>query len=303
MRVLVERWNQFFFAPVPLLPAALFRIFLSVTMLIMYSIRFVDWRFYFTDHGFVRGVDAADVLPEFFRPSFSWYPVSEGAVVGCQILFLVAIFLLMLGVGARLMALVAFVLHLAFMQRNFSIVYGADIVVTFLLFSLIFINSGRRLSVLSRSRTLGRVPSEIDEIVSTMGVRLLQIQMCIIYGYTGLEKLKGPSWWDGTAVWAVLGNQQIAMFDATWLRHAPILIMAMTFVTVLWEIYFPVLIWLKPFRRWVLLLGLLLHIGIAATVGLVFFSLVMVSTYFVFMDPWWLELRVSRVKGLLRRSH
>jgi len=300
IRAFIKGWDQFFFAPVSMIPAAVFRVVFSATLLAMYSFRFADWRFYFTDAGFLKSGEALEVLPEALRPAIAWYPTGEMSVWFLHLVFLFALLGLILGVFGRLAALVSFILHLAFMQRNFAIVYGADIVASFFLFALIFMDNSRHLSVLNLLRkTKERAPSAVNEIFSTVGVRLAQIQLCIIYGYTGLEKLKGPSWWDGTAVWAVLGNQQIMMFDATWLKSFPLLIAFMTHSTVLWEVYFPALVWIRPIRKWVLLFGIFLHGMIAVSVGLVFFSAIMVSVYFLFVSPHWLENKFHSLKRRL----
>lgn len=300
IRALIRGWDQFFFAPVSMFPAAVFRVVFSAVLLAMYSLRFADWRFYFTDEGYLKSSEALEVLPEALRPAFAWYPTSEFSVWFLHLVFLVALLCLLLGVFGRLAALLSFILHLAFMQRNYAIVYGADIVTTFFFFALIFMDNSRHLSVLNLVwKRKERAPSAVNEIFSIVGVRLAQIQLCIIYGYTGLEKLKGPSWWDGTAVWAVLGNQQIMMFDATWMKYFPLVIAFMTHATVLWEVYFPALVWFKPLRRWVLLFGIFLHGMIALSVGLIFFSTIMVSVYFLFVDPRWLEEKFVSLKRRL----
>ncbi len=296
LRALIGAWDRFFFAPLPMLPVAVFRVVFSATLFVMYSFRFVDWRFYFTDDGYLSGDKALEVLPDVLRPVFAWYPVSDFAAWSLHLLFLCALASLALGIFGRLSAFLALVLHLAFMQRNYAIVYGADIVATFFLFALVVMDNSRRLSVLNLVRKAkDSAPSQVNEVFSTVGVRLAQLQLCIIYGYTGLEKLKGPSWWDGTAVWAVLGNQQIMMFDATWMKHFPLLIAAATHATVLWEIYFPALVWIRPVRKWVLAFGVLLHGLIALSVGLIFFSLIMVSGYFLFADAKWLEEKIAKL--------
>lgn len=285
-----REWDRFFFAPVSMLPMACFRISLSATLLVMYGLRFLDWRFYFTDEGFLPAAKALEILPQVMRPVFAWYPTTDAAVLSMHGLLLVALLFLLLGIWGRFAAFTAFVLHLAFMQRNITIAYGADVVTTFFLFALIFADSGRYLSVFGFRKN--RRENTMNEIFSTVGVRLVQIQTCIIYGFTGLEKLKGPSWWDATAVWAVIGNQQIMLFDFTWIKHFPLAIAAMTYSTVLWEIYFPALVWVRPLRKWVLLFGVLLHFMIGITVGLFFFSLIMVSSYLVFVNPDWLKKKL-----------
>ena len=121
-------------------------------------------------------------------------------------------------------------------------------------------------------------------VLESVALRFLQIQVCVIYGYSGFEKLKGTLWWRGEAVWYALANSQIARFDFSWLSRFPLLIVIATYTTVLWEVYFPILVWLKPIRKYVLLFGILLHLSIAFTVCIPFFGALMISTYILFLD-------------------
>lgn len=293
-RQAIQFCDRFFFAPVSLFPASLFRIFFGLNLLIMSCLRMKDWRFYFTDEGFVRANQALEILPEFYHPPLTWLPATPGQSLAYNIVLVGALVGLTLGLRARALAMIALLAHLGLMQRNFSIVYGADIVSSFFLFGLCFIESDRYLSLRRLFRRGPILRRPVSDLFSTVGVRLVQIQLCVIYGFTGMEKLKGPTWWDGTAVWAVIGNSQIMMIDTSWLRHFPLAIAFMTFLTVLWEVYFPVLVWVKPIRNVVLLIGVALHAGIALTVGLIFFSGAMVSAYFVFLDPSWLRNKLKR---------
>jgi hypothetical protein len=148
--------------------------------------------------------------------------------------------------------------------------YGVDSIATFFLFCLSFANSAKG--------------GAVSSIFESMALRLLQLQVCIIYGYSGFEKLKGLLWWRGEALWYALANVQIARFDFSWVAHFPILIVIGTYATVLWEVYFPVLVWIKPVQKYVLAFGVLLHIGIAITVYIPFFAGLMISTYVLFLD-------------------
>ncbi len=281
----IRTWDRFFFAPFAALPLAVFRIVFGSTIAIMYLLRFANWRFYFTDEGYIPASRAMEAIAEFYRPDWPIFPSTPTAAWFSQLALLVVLVSLVIGFFPRISALIAFGLHLALIQRNVAIVYGGDLVTTFFLFGMIFSDSGRALSVMSlwRRRTES-VAGERADLFSTFGVRLIQLQLCIIYGYSGMEKLKGASWWDGTAVWAVIGNHQLMMFDTSWLRRFPLMIAAATLSSVLFEIYFPVLVWLKPLRKWMLIVGFTMHALIALTVGLVFFSMVMISAYLLFID-------------------
>lgn len=286
---MMSAWSRFFFDPISTLPLGAFRFLFGLNALVMYSIRQKDWRFYFTNEGFVQAQDATTTLPEFFHSPLAWVPQSDGLTLALHIVFLVATFFLCVGLFGRIAAFVGMVLHVVFMQRNYGIVYGADIISAFLFFYLALTDNDRSFSLRALLGWVRKPMGDLNQMLTTVGVRLLQIQICIVYGYTGLEKMKGPSWWDGTAVWAVLGNRQLMMFDSSWLREIPLVIVVATFTTLLFEIYFPVLVWLKSTRRWLLLFGIALHAGIAVSVGLVFFSVAMVSTYFVYIPAESLE--------------
>ena len=64
----------------------------------------------------------------------------------------------------------------------------------------------------------------------------------------------------------------------------PLVIVLMTYSTLIWEIYFPILVWIKPFRKWMLMFGVLLHIGIGVVVNIPFFGALMIIGYIVFLD-------------------
>lgn len=295
MRDALAFWDQFFFGPVDLLPLGLFRFMLGGTLLLMNILRLPDLKFYFTQDGLVPPEQAFEIIPEFFRPPMTWFPWDPFWTLALFGALLVALFCLTVGLGGRWAALVSLILQLAFFHRNVSIIYGVDFVSNYFLLGLVFAENDRCFSIRSLWSRGRRAVSPVSSLFSTVGVRLVQLQLCIIYAYTGLEKLKGQRWWDGTAVWAVIGNDQIMMFDASWLKEAPLLIGLMTFSTVLFEIYFPVLIWLKRFRYWLIAYGWVLHAMIALIMGLFFFSGAMMAAYLLFANPDWLRERFKSV--------
>ena len=112
----------------------------------------------------------------------------------------------------------------------------------------------------------------------------MQIQICVIYMYTGFEKLKGNTWWDGTALWTVFANPQFSAWNLIWLKNFPLFFAIGTFVTVIYEIYFPAMVIHRKIRPYWLMAGLFFHCAIGMTLSLMPFSFVMLSTYFLFLD-------------------
>lgn len=299
LRRIVGEFDKFFFQAASPYSVALFRIFFSATLLLNLFMRIPYTEFYYTDLGGMPFASAVDVLPEFHRPALYWIPSSFSMAMAIQVVQAIALLGLLVGVfgriGSRILALIALFTHISLMQRNISIVYGADIVSTFWLVGLTFMDSSESLSLrsLRRKQKIWLEPVW-SRTLTSVGLRLTQIQLCLIYGYTGFEKLKGGDWWDQTAIWKVLGNEQLMMADLSFLRSIPIVIGLATWGTVLFEVYAPVLLWVRSARRWVILAGWALHLGIAATMGLFVFSFTMMAGYLLFLES-------DEVRSLLKR--
>jgi hypothetical protein len=304
---LLAGFDRFFFQAANPGAVALFRIFFSATLLLNLAMRIPHTEFYYTDVGGMALEYAIQVLPEFHQPAFTWLPSGYGEALAMQLVQALALLGILFGVlgriGSRFLALIALLTHVALMQRNISIVYGADIVSTFWLFGLTFMDSSEAISVRAylrdrAARKSGIKPVWLEPVwsrsLTSVGLRLSQIQLSLIYGYTGFEKLKGGDWWDQTAIWKVLGNEQLMMADLSFLKSVPLIIGLATWGTVLFEVYAPVLLWVRASRRWVILAGWALHLGIAATMGLFVFSFTMMAGYLLFLES-------DEVRSLLKR--
>ena len=121
-----------------------------------------------------------------------------------------------------------------------------------------------------------------DEL-TFVGLRLMQIQICISYAMTGLEKLKGASWWEGSAVWYVMGNQQLVHRDFSFFYNVPMVVALMTFSVLLFEIYFPIAIWQKRLRPLWVIFGITFHLFTSFFMGIFYFGLIMMVSYLVWL--------------------
>lgn len=294
-----EGWTKFWFAPVSLFNLAVFRIVFCGTLFLMYLSRQSDVTLYFTDLGILPKSMSSSVMLEFYRPLIHFTFWSDAWVPWVHGFFVVSLLLLCLGIGGRTLGLIATFLHISFLQRNYSIAFGADQISVLFLFYLSMTQSCEKLSLAKkiRKKWLRHKTQAFDlnsDAFSSMGYRLIQVQLCVIYAFSGFEKLKGGSWWDGTAIWTVLANTQMVTADLTWLRHVPILIAVISFSTIGFEIYFTPLVWNLHTRKYILGLGVLFHTGIAVLMALYSFGLVMIAPYLLF-------LREETVKKWVRK--
>lgn len=288
-------WDRFWFQSANMKALGLFRLVFGSILFVMYSIRGLEFNVLFSNEGLMPFDRAKLFAPESYQPLFYWFPENNTWLALCYITFLVLLLSLALGLIGRRLCWLVLVFHLMFFQRNLMTIYGADLISNFFLLALCFTNANTHFSL--KNRIFKKQPQEyVPSALDSMGLRMIQIQLCITYGFTGLEKFRGNEWWEGTAVWAVLTNTQLNFMDFSFFHYAPVVVVAMTWSTLLFEAYFPVIIWFRGLRKYWLTVGFLFHMGAAVFMSLPFFSLVMVSSYLVFLE----EDQVERLLRFLR---
>jgi hypothetical protein len=259
-----------------------FRRLLAGLLLLAYAGRAADLEFFYGPNGILTIGAMRDLLPTFARFSLleAWPTVTGLWVIYAATL---AVFAAIAG-GARgnWLSILALALHVSFVHRNLAAAYGVDYVSCF--FLLFIAIAGDRRGTLN-----------------SLGLRLGQVQICIIYGYSGFQKLRGAAWWTGDALWQSLANVEVARWDFGWMASFPAFMAVGTFVTLGWEIYFPALVWMRPLRRPMLVFGVALHLGMGLLLGVPFFAAAMVASYALFMTPAELSDAVSKVTPSLRR--
>jgi len=294
-----KAWDEFWFAPRSLLNLAVFRILLMSAMASMYWSRLRDVNLYFSDQGILPKSDALQIYVDFYRPQFLLAAWPDSWTYSLHLCLVLGSIALALGLGGRILNLIVWLLHLAFFQRNFAIAFGADAIGGLFMFLMIGTQSCARLSLWNCLRAKiwrGSAPAVRSDLLTSVCYRLLQFQLVAIYMWTGLEKLKGASWWDGTALWTVLANPQMVVFDITWIRSIPLVVAIFTVTTLVFEIYFPALVLMPKVRKKLLAFGALFHLGIAFLMALWGFAIVMISPYILFMEEAWSEKALLRFK-------
>jgi hypothetical protein len=191
------------------------------------------------------------------------------------------------GYRARLASVLLWIFMVSLERRNPVVCDGGDMVVLVLLFWMMFTDTGAALSLDVR---LGRRPGRAT--VRAIGLRMLQLQVALIYVATFLAK-NGPSWHDGSAVLHALGTSDWSRGLGHALTAHPGICRALTWATLAIEGSFAFLA-LSPFRTGLtralaLGSGLALHAGIFLTMRVGIFSQVMPVSYVVFLPAPWLD--------------
>jgi Vitamin K-dependent gamma-carboxylase len=178
---------------------------------------------------------------------------------------------LLLGLRTQVASIGAFFLHWTLMNTNYTTAYGVDAYAHFTLFYLMLLPAGAAFSLDVAS---GRTRNEPTSI-ARLGIRILQLHLCVSYLSSGIEKAMGPQWWNGELLWRALSLPEYQVFDMSWLAHWPLLSKIGGWMTLAVELGYSIFIWPKPTRRpWVMaVVGL--HLGIAIFLGLGSFGYMM----------------------------
>lgn len=294
-------WNRFWFdsrSDDTLAALGIYRAAFGAVALFFYFTRHLDLEFFYGEGG-IMPLSHLQSLPNLeFRPTLLALFPGMAAAHALHAIFLLALLGLTVGLFTRASAVLAFFLHLNFMNRNPAILFGMDTIGTYFLFYLCFAQAGARYSF-DALRRRGRATVKHGP-VSHIAWRLMQLQVCIVYAYSGLEKLKGMRWWDGSALWDVLSIGNMQRFDMSFVAHFPILLAGAVYVVVAWEIYFAALIWAPRLRLPMLFFGVLMHVGIVVFMNLPSFGFMMMANYLLFLRADELERGLAGLRRFLR---
>jgi hypothetical protein len=161
------------------------------------------------------------------------------------------------GLATRLSNLAVWFLLMCFIYRNPNILNGGDDTLQVGVFLLLLSPCGRALSVdawLRRRWGWQQGPATTP----AWPVRVLQIQLCVIYFSTGLVKLKGEweggpfrfqgTWWEGSSIWYVLNYVTMSRWSYAQLPLPFWFTAVLTYVSVWWEVLFTFLVIEIPVR-------------------------------------------------------
>jgi hypothetical protein len=198
-------------------------------------------------------------------------------------LMLVASFGLIVGYRSRLCSFVVLVGVLSFERRNPYVFNGGDGLVRVLALYLLLSPSGAALS-LDRLRRGGDLRSYPQR--APWGLRLMQLQISLIYLSALWEKFQGDTWPGGTALSYALRLDDLSRFPLPgFMSDVPAVVAMLTWLTLVIEFSAGVLIWVPKLRPWVILAGVSLHVLIAWSIRVGFFSAGMLILYLSFMSP------------------
>jgi hypothetical protein len=218
------------------------------------------------------------------------------STLGIGIWFGVAVLsalLAFLGLLTRVAVPVSMLCLVLLHRRNPYMLFGADMVLFDIGLWLMFLRCDRVWSVdewLRRRR--GRAASRV---IPLWPLRVIQIQVALIYFRTAMAKLATEPWQDGSAVYYALHALGNDVFPQV-MEHK-LLLTLLTYATLAVEFSFPVLVFWRPTRWLAILSAMLVHVGIDLLMAIRLFGPVMYAglAAFVLPEEW------SKIERMVRR--
>ena len=276
MTALLDAWRNFWFRPVPAYTLGLVRIAFGILSIAWTVSFFIDLPDLFGDKG---------VLPDGTRQPNAWslfqlWTTDRALLIGWCVLLLSAL-AMTLGWHTRLASILLCVLILSFQHRDPSAFNSGDVVVRIEALFLALAPSGAALSLDQRRRTGAFWSAQIR---APWAIRLMQLQLSVIYLASVRWKVSGTTWQDGTAVaYALRLRDMLIVPVPQWFIDNPLLINIATWGALAVELSVGVLVWNRLLRPWVLLAGVLMHASIMLTMGVGFFTPAMFVLYLAFV--------------------
>jgi hypothetical protein len=274
----VDAWRAFWFRPEPAYTLGAVRIAFGV-LAVAWTLSLIrDLAEFFSADGIVPLQPAS---------AYEWgvfeICTDDRALVIGWALLLVSAIALTVGWHSRLAALIVFVLIMSFEFRNPFIFNSGDNLIRVEALFLAMSPCGAALS-LDQCRTTGSFWSA--QIRAPWPIRLMQVQLTLIYLATFQIRMTGEKWPDGTALsYAFRLEDMLIIPVPQWISTNALLMNVATWGTLLLELAIGILVWNRRCRPIVLATGLVLHSAILVTVAVGFFSPAMFVLYIAFVSP------------------
>ena len=286
LEALADAWNAFFHAGEPSTTIAVFRICLGALLLANARLLRRDARLWLGPSGMLAHDHYCKIYGHRRFTLLRYLPASDRSMHVVVGMHMIAALALTLGIATRWSAGIAFVTLISIQHRNPLILYGADDVLRVMSFLLIFSRAGEALSI--DSWMAGR-SARVADTGSAWCTRLMQLQVSVIYFKAFLQKFRGRTWLDGSAVFYAteltdFQRNRLPSFARTslWSRLA-------TWGTLVVEFSLGPLVWIRELRYPIVAVGVVFHVAMEVFLNLHLFGATMIVCLVLFIAPHDLE--------------
>jgi hypothetical protein len=290
---MARAWDHFWFEPTSTTPLGALRVATGVLLLLFAGCTLPDYTAYVGPDGFLPQPTSIEWGFNLYglSSSMGWAWVLMAVFVAASVAFLV-------GWHTRVAGLLALAVLLSVQRRQPFVFNAGDVLLRLLLLFLCLAPAGAALS-LDRWRAVRGSLSEFWDSPrrAPWALRLIQIQVSVVYLVTVWAKVRGTTWNDGTAVSFALRLTDLTRFSIPGpLVDSPVIVNLLTWGTLAVEFALGLLVWNRRARPVVLWIGVLFHLSIHFSLLVGLFSLVMLTGYLSFVDPPALDRLLVRLR-------
>lgn len=302
-------WNRFWFAPADPATLCVLRIGAGAMLFYTHLVWLFDSEAFFGSAGWLSSPAITALTRSGASWSIHWFLQTPGLLLAMHLFSLTIFGMFTLGFWTRPVSVLAYLITVSYANRVPAALFGLDQVNAMLAMYLMLGPAGAEYSIdrwlANRHRQIGSASpgsAIVPSVSANIAIRLIQVHLAIVYLFSGISKLQGPAWWNGTALWNAVANLEYQSIDMTWMAHWPLFVNILTHVTVFWEISYCVLVWGRLTRPLVLCLALPLHLGIALCLGMRTFGLAMLLANAAFISPSLIRVAVAGCLRLVSRG-
>ncbi|MGI9034387.1 MAG: HTTM domain-containing protein [Acidimicrobiales bacterium] len=303
MSKVFEAWNSFWFRPQSTSTLAVVRVCLALVLLAWALTLGPDLLSFFGSRGILPRQPGYATSGQRGAWSLLGFNPGNGAIIGFYFAFIVALLCLLVGFQTRVAAVLVFCGIVSFTRRDPYVFNSGDYLLRVMAFYLMLAPAGAALSVDRwRKARRGEVNFWEHPKRAPWPLRLMQLQLSVIYLATVWAKTGGTTWRDGTATIYALRIQFITRLPLPHLMTRSLLMSnLLTYGTLATELALGTLVWNRRLRPWVLCLGVGFHLAIDYMLRVGFFSYGMLVLYLAFIPPETMDRLVLRVAERVQR--
>lgn len=277
-------WDKFFFEERPTEGIALFRIIWMGLIFMYYLLDLNNIADFYGPHALISLETVRQKFPYVHANVFHLFNGSYQFTYTLVTVYGIALIFSILGLYTRASLAVALICMTSFHQRNIWLLSSSEVLMRSITLLLVFSPCGHSLSLDS---LLGRYYPTFRKKRewSVWVLRLIQIQLCVVYVWTVWHKIKGETWFDGTAVYYATRLESMTNWPLPFVMDSIPLLKLATWGTLLIELALGILVWFKEFRKPVIIAGIIFHIGIEYVMSIPFFELYMIALILNFFTP------------------